>query len=159
MRGIPDWFPNRPVPSGGGYASLVGPGQTSSPGDLTQTGGFEVEDTIFGNFTVNTNGEIIMAAAIAAFLSAFNCQIHATDILSLTGDNGGFIGDSSPSVGVQWTVSGNAVKLIAQELGFDWKLPNIVSWPARTEWRYSPNRRPRLSRSGAADQAGGVSTA
>lgn len=43
----PDWERTVTGPGGaavGGYASLTGAGQTSSPGDLTQVGGFTVAD-------------------------------------------------------------------------------------------------------------------
>jgi len=39
----------------GGYASLTGPGEGSTPGDLTQAGGFTVNDTQGHGVTVNSN--------------------------------------------------------------------------------------------------------
>lgn len=44
-------------PVGGGYASLTGPGQTATPGDLTQQGGLTVDDNGDG-VTLNTSGGV-----------------------------------------------------------------------------------------------------
>lgn len=38
----------------GGYASLTGTGETTTPGDLTQAGGFDVEDTTGDGITLNS---------------------------------------------------------------------------------------------------------
>lgn len=46
---------------GGGPVSITGAGETSSPGDLLQTGGFTVDDTAVGDgFFVNTIGEVLI---------------------------------------------------------------------------------------------------
>src|SRR5271165_4254472 len=48
-----------PGSSVGGYASLTGPGETASPGDLVQFGGFEVNDSVGGDgIHFETIGEI-----------------------------------------------------------------------------------------------------
>jgi hypothetical protein len=41
---------------GGGYASLTGPGQTVTPGDLTQAGGFTVNDTAGDGINFTSTG-------------------------------------------------------------------------------------------------------
>ena len=43
---------------GGGYASLTGPGQTATPGDLVQLGGFEVFDTAGDGVQLESAGQI-----------------------------------------------------------------------------------------------------
>lgn len=58
----------------GGYASLTGPGEATSPGDLTQAGGFEVDipSTDPNGFTVSNNSanftQFINLDATAQFL-------------------------------------------------------------------------------------------
>ena len=51
----PDWQqtitgPGGTFPGGGGYASLTGPGQSATPGELDQAGAFMVSDTVGGGF-------------------------------------------------------------------------------------------------------------
>lgn len=60
--GAPDWQRVIVGPGGsvvGGFASLTGPGETATPGDLTQAGGFDVQvpagDAIGFNVTVLAN--------------------------------------------------------------------------------------------------------
>jgi hypothetical protein len=43
---------------GAGYASLTGPGETTTPGDLTQLGGLRITDTGASGFEVFTDGPL-----------------------------------------------------------------------------------------------------
>ena len=45
-------------PVGGGYVSLTGPGQTATPGDLTQEGGFTVNVSSSAGVNVNATGPL-----------------------------------------------------------------------------------------------------
>jgi hypothetical protein len=57
---FPDWTTAVQTTGGGGagYASLTGPGETTTPGDLTQLGGLRVTDTGSGGFEVFTDGPL-----------------------------------------------------------------------------------------------------
>jgi hypothetical protein len=57
---FPDWTVAVQTTGGGGagYASLTGPGETTTPGDLTQLGGLRVTDTGAGGVEVFTDGPL-----------------------------------------------------------------------------------------------------
>jgi hypothetical protein len=91
-----------PVVTGGGslvpvyYASLTGPGETASPGDLTQRGGFTVIDSIGDGIT---------------FTSAGNTDIESVGTIDIgTADNGGDISigniNRPASINIRFTNSG-----------------------------------------------------
>ena len=69
-------------PAGGGYLSLTGPGQTATPGDLTQEGGFVVNVSDSTGFNVNatTAAALVQISSEAGFLiadtSAFSSSIQ-----------------------------------------------------------------------------------
>lgn len=72
MRAIENYVNNLAAPApAGAYASLTGPGETATPGDLTQQGGFFVFDTvpdgIFLFSTGGSGGQVQIAAANGAF--------------------------------------------------------------------------------------------
>lgn len=72
MRAIENYVNNLAAPTpGAGYASLTGAGETVTPGDLTQAGGFTINDTapdgIFLFSTGGSGGQIQMFAANGAF--------------------------------------------------------------------------------------------
>jgi hypothetical protein len=57
---------------GGGYASLTGPGETTTPGDLTQAGGFTVNDSLGDgiNFNSPLNGVNVTAGSFSSETTA-----------------------------------------------------------------------------------------
>lgn len=64
FRTIERWVDQISVPTGGGgggYASLTGPGQTTTPGMLIQAGGFQINDNTPGDgIFMNTTGGIFI---------------------------------------------------------------------------------------------------
>lgn len=44
------------APIGGGYKSLTGPGETATPGDLIQAGGFKVDDSVGDSVQLTSSG-------------------------------------------------------------------------------------------------------
>ena len=72
---VPDWEKvvigpgNTPI--GGGYLSLTGPGETQTPGDLTQAGGFTVDDSVGHGITFQS-AAIIQSVAEDGFTVSDN---------------------------------------------------------------------------------------
>ena len=96
----------------GGYASLTGPGETTTPGDLTQLGGFTVTDIAAHGFTFSTAlGQI--------FLNTFSGGIGA--LLNIDGD---FVDFDLAGPGAEWvtviddTDPTNDIAVFIQNLGY-----------------------------------------
>lgn len=66
-RSIEQWANGLPdPPSGGGYASLTGPGKTTTPGDLTQAGGMTINSPSSSSmgFQVNSNSGVFIQSTL-----------------------------------------------------------------------------------------------
>ncbi len=71
----PDWQITAVGPGGasvGGYKSLTGPGETATPGDLTQAGGFTVNDTVGDGIELYSNGPVQVQTNLVGKLAFFN---------------------------------------------------------------------------------------
>ena len=83
----------------GGYASLTGPGQSTTPGDLTQAGGFTVNDSVGDGITLNTAGFLIAASVETDASASGSYYVTATTAIVLT------CGSASIAVGSAGTQS------------------------------------------------------
>jgi len=116
-----DW--TTPGGGGGGYASLTGPGETASPGLLTQSGGFSVQDpngngivlTTSGSFTANTHNFYVNDAG------AFGVDITSSNYALITANNAVDITSNNSSVNItasgQINIGGNQVNIATEGLG------------------------------------------
>lgn len=75
--------------SGGAYASLTGPGETTTPGALTQAGPFTITNTdvTFGVNITSASTPIVVSAGSSSPGASFT--LDATGDVTLTGTNGG----------------------------------------------------------------------
>jgi hypothetical protein len=70
----PDWQITAVGPGGvsvGGYKSLTGPGQTATPGDLTQAGGFTVDDSEGHGIDLTSPGDVGVQSNVVGKLGFF----------------------------------------------------------------------------------------
>ena len=109
MRAIENYVNNLPAPTpGGAYASLTGPGETATPGDLVQAGGFTVNDTapdgIFFFSFGGIGGQVQIAAADGSFTnfasSVVTDQLIIQEVSGPPGLTQTQMGDSGWSLGV-----------------------------------------------------------
>ena len=84
---------------GAGYASLTGAGETVTPGDLVQAGGFKVNDSAGDNIDLNSAGSISIAAS-GGGMNIFNGGGIGTDIHD-SGGSGIDIRDTSGGCSIQ----------------------------------------------------------
>jgi hypothetical protein len=87
----------------GGYASLTGPGQTATPGDLTQEGGFFVDDSAGHGVSLISNGGFIIEED-----SGNNCFIL---------DSGGTLFIQAGLTQVETTGTAGGISLLDHTLG------------------------------------------
>jgi hypothetical protein len=80
---------------GGGYASLTGAGETATPGDLTQLGGFTVTDTAGHGVFIQEDGG-----------GVFIQETGGGVFIQETGHGGTFIQDSGGGIVIQETGGG-----------------------------------------------------
>ena len=119
MRGTLDWFPNRPGhPSSSFYASLTGPGESTTPGDLTQDGGFTITDSEGHGITFTSTNDFSLTVAVAIFLNAFNLSLVASNEAILTGSFGGGVGEPSFFSGLTWTAADHSTVVQGAKNGF-----------------------------------------
>ena len=97
------------TPIGGGYASLTGPGQTTTPGDLTQAGGFDVNDNVGDGIALFTVGAASIFAEDSIQMivhnSGFQCWVTGA------GSNGIALSD-----GLTYTPPGPGIYLVEQNV-------------------------------------------
>lgn len=93
-RTIERWANALQTGGGGGYASLTGPGQTVTPGALTQAGDFEVDGALTANGDFNQSGTSMSMSdtGTMTFSSGFNATftvVNTTSTLTITCGSGG----------------------------------------------------------------------
>ena len=88
---------------GGGYASLTGAGTSTTPGDLTQAGGFTINDTVSDGINLNSNGP---GGAVS-----LSCIDPTAFGMSLQSAGGTSILDTSTS-GITIEANGGAVNVV-----------------------------------------------
>lgn len=122
MRAIENYVNNLPTPApAGAYASLTGPGETATPGDLTQLGGFFVFDTvpdgIFLFSTGGSGGQVQIAAANAAF-SDFNTFVVTSSLIEAQTTQGSSTMNMQMGAGLWAAGTGGAANgIVVEDLG------------------------------------------
>ena len=97
------------TPIGGGYASLTGPGQTTTPGDLTQQGGFTIDDPVGHGITFQSAADFDALVFDGINLQARNSgiQLWVTGV----GSNGIALSDN-----LHYTPPGSGIYLYEQDV-------------------------------------------
>lgn len=81
--------------SGGGYLSLTGPGQTSTPGDLTQLGDFTIDGQTSAGLTVNGDTNLNGSLIVLDTMGNIEITQSGTGLLKILNNN------SSGSSGIE----------------------------------------------------------
>jgi hypothetical protein len=115
---FPDWTEAVEVAGGsaGGYASLTGPGQTTTPGELTQEGGLKVFDNLGDGIVMSSLGQVFIAASTGNVLVVENIGTGGVQIYSSGGGPIDILADTSSgkvTVEANKTGGGNIVNLQA----------------------------------------------
>lgn len=133
MTDAPDWERVVVGPGGGsvggGYASLTGAGETSTPGDLKQIGGFVVDDSQGHGISLGAAGAggtvaVLTPASITLTSQNNNVLLDADALLGLTGTDV-TIQANGPSPGLILQAPNTTIQIINNALGFFGHTPHI----------------------------------